>query len=172
MKNLLVIFAVALFLFCSLSASAQTVNNSTNDLVLESGVEAHKGVDEIYRQFSESYRTLNAEQVINLYTESVAYLPPGNEILLGREKVRGQFAPFFDSVKKDGRTMTISFQIFQRKVDKNMGYDVGIYTLRSYKDGKELGTGKGKFFVVALRDKDGKWRFQVDGYNDLPKPKN
>jgi ketosteroid isomerase-like protein len=147
-------------------------NAQTADLVLEKGVAAHKGIDEVYRQFSEAYRNLNAEQVINLYTESAAYLPPNDNILLGRDKVRTQFAPFFDSVKRDGRTMTISFQVFQRRVEGNMGYDVGIYTLRFFKDGKEIGApGKGKFFVVAVKDKDDKWRFQVDGYNDLPRPK-
>jgi uncharacterized protein (TIGR02246 family) len=150
-----------------------SVFSQTPDLVLEKGVAAHKGIDEVYRQFSESYRTLNAETVINLYTETAAYLPPNSEILLGRDKVRNTFAPFFESVKKGGRTMTISFQIFQRRTEENMGYDVGIYTLRSFKDGKETGApGKGKFVVVAVKEKDGKWRFQLDAYNDLPRPKN
>jgi ketosteroid isomerase-like protein len=73
--------------------------------------------------------------------------------------------------KKEGRTMTISFQIFQRKADPNLAYDVGIYTIRQFKDGKPTGTeGKGKFVVVAVREKDGKWRFQVDGYSDLKAP--
>lgn len=67
--------------------------------------------------------------------------------------------------------MAISFQIFQRKVDKNLGYDVGIYTITQFKDGKKLGSGEGKFIVVAVKEKDGKWRFQVDGYNNL-KPEN
>ena len=69
--------------------------------------------------------------------------------------------------------MTISFQIFQRKVEKTMAYDVGIYTIRQFKDGKEAGTGQGKFVVVALKQTDGQWRFQVDGYSNLkPERKN
>ena len=66
--------------------------------------------------------------------------------------------------------MTISFQIFQRKIDKNLAYDVGIYMIRQYKDGKEVGMGQGKFVVVAVKEKDDKWRFQVDGYSDLKPP--
>jgi uncharacterized protein (TIGR02246 family) len=159
MKKLLPLLIV---LFITLQASAQT-----SELVLEKGVKAHKEIDEVYRQFSESYRTLDAEKVISLYTETAAYLQPNDELLQGRDKVRGVFAPFFDSVKKEGRQMTISFQIFQRMVDKKLAYDVGIYTLRSFKDGKEINTGKGKFIVVAVKEKDGKWRFQVDGYNGL-----
>jgi len=159
MKKLLLL---SLLLFVSFSANGQT-----NELVLEKGVLANKGIDEIYRQFSESYRALNSEMVTNLYTESAAYLAPDNDILQGREKIRASFQGFFDSVRKDGRTMTISFQIFQRKADKNIAYDVGIYTLRSFKDGKETGMGQGKFVVVAVKEKDDKWRFQVDGYSGL-----
>ena len=35
-----------------------------------------------------------------------------------------------------------------------------------------VGTSKGKFIVVAVKDKDKKWRFQVDGYSGLEPPKN
>jgi len=159
MKKLLLLLIV---LFVSFRISAQT-----SEPVLEKGVEAHKAIDEVYRQFSESYRTLDAEKVINLYTETAAYLQPNDDLLQGRDKVREVFTPFFETVKKDGQTMTISFQIFQRKTDKNLAYDVGIYTLRSFKDGKEINAGKGKFVVVAVKEKDGKWRFQVDGYSGL-----
>ena len=68
--------------------------------------------------------------------------------------------------------MTISFRIVQRMVDTKLAYDVGIFTIRQYKDGKEVSSGSGKFFVAAVSEKDGKWRFQVDGYSDLkPRPK-
>lgn len=164
MKKLLL---VSVLLFVSLSATAQT-----NELILEKGVLAHKGIDDIYRQFSESYRSLNSEIVTNLYTESAAYLVPDDDIMQGREKIRASFQGFFDSVRKDGRTMTISFQIFQRKANKNMAYDVGIYTLRSFKDGKKIGMGQGKFVVVAVKEKDDKWRFQVDGYSGLKPSEN
>ena len=159
MKKLLPLLVV---LFVSFHINAQT-----SELVLEKDAAAHKEIDDIYRQFSEAYRMLDAEKVINLYTETAAYLQPNDDLLQGRDKVRGVFSPFFNSVKKAGQTMTISFQIFQRKTDVNMAYDVGIYTLRSYKNGKEIGAGNGKFVVVAVKEKDGKWRFQVDGYSGL-----
>ncbi|MGI9056179.1 MAG: YybH family protein [Pyrinomonadaceae bacterium] len=141
--------------------------SQTPELVLEKGVSAHKEIDAVYKNFSEAYKTLDVEKVTNLYTETAAYLPPDNEILQGREQIRPTFKSFFDWIKKEGRTMTISFQIVQRKTNKNLAYDVGIYTIRQYKDGKEVGTGQGKFVVVAVKEKDGKWRFQVDGYSGL-----
>jgi uncharacterized protein (TIGR02246 family) len=160
MKKLFLLIAL---LFVSFAANAQM-----DELVLEKDVSAHREIDAIYRSFSEAYRTLDTEKVANLYAENAAYLSPGNDILQGREAIRPTFKSFFEWIKKEGRTMTISFQIFQRKSDTNLAFDVGIYTIRQYKDGKQIGAdGKGKFVVVAAREKDGKWRFQVDGYSDL-----
>jgi len=157
------LFLVIGLLFVSFSANAQT-----GELVLEKGVSAHKEIDAIYKTFSKAYRTLDADLVTNLYTENAAYLAPNENIQQGRVELRKGFQSFFDWIKKEGRTMTISFQIFQRKVDKNLAFDVGIYTIRQYQDGKQVGTdGQGKFVVVAVKEKDGKWQFQVDGYSDL-----
>jgi uncharacterized protein (TIGR02246 family) len=156
------ILFILMFLLVSIGANAQS-----EELILEKGVSAHKGLDAVYAQFSEAYRTLDVEKVANLYTEDAAYLPPNNNILQGREEIRPTFREFFDYVKSKGQIMTISFHIYQRKVDKNLAYDVGIYTIRQSKDGKEIGTGQGKFIVVAVKEKNGTWRFQVDGYNEL-----
>ena len=156
-------FLLSLVLFFAFSVNAQT-----DELVLEKGVPAHREIDAIYKSFSEAYRTLEVEKVTNLYTENAAYLPPDSEILQGRQQIRPTFKSFFDLVKKEGRTMTISFRIVQRRADKNLAFDVGIYTIRQFKDGAPVGNpGQGKFVVVAVKEKDGKWRFQVDGYSSL-----
>lgn len=142
--------------------------SQTPELTLEKGVAPHKEIDAIYKSFSEAYATLDFEKVANLYSEGAAYLQPDSEILQGRAAIRPTFQSFFDWVKGEGQTMTISFQIFQRKADKNLAYDVGIYTIRQFKDGKQTGgLGQGKFVTVAMKEKDGKWRFQVDGYSNL-----
>jgi uncharacterized protein (TIGR02246 family) len=159
MKNFIL---VPLLMVISLTAHAQS-----GGLVLEKGVAAHREIDAIYQTFSAAYRALDVEMVAGLYSETAAYLPPENDILEGRAAIRPTFRSFFDWIKKEGRTMTISFQIFQRKVDKSLAYDVGIYTIRQSKDGREVDTGRGKFVVVAVKEKDGKWRFQVDGYSGL-----
>lgn len=159
-----------LFCFCLFPVGIAAQNG---ELTLENGVSAHQGMDAVYKQFSEAYRTLNVEKVTNLYTENAAYLVPDMDIQQGHAEIRQGFKGFFDWIKQEKQNMTISFQIFQRKVEENMGYDVGIYTIRRYKDGKEVGKGQGKFVVVALKQTDGTWRFQVDGYSNLkPAKKN
>lgn len=160
-----------LFLLLLLLMPLGAINAQTADLTLQKGVAAHAGIDAIYKTFSDAYRTLDVEKVVNLYSETAAYLVPDNDILQGRSAIRPTFKSFFDWVKNENRTMTISFRIFQRRVEQNIGYDVGVYTIRQYKDGKQIGdAGQGKFITVAVREKDGKWRFQVDGYSNLKPP--
>lgn len=158
------------FLIC-LATSGPAAEIAAESLpVLGEGVAAHEGLDEIYRRFGDGYKKLDPAAVANLYTETAAYLVPGTEIEIGREKILASFTKFFDSVKQRNGRLEISFQIAQRQAEQNLAYDVGIYTLTSFSDKGESRTSKGKFFVVAKPDKDGIWRFQVDGFNDLPKP--
>lgn len=158
-RILSLLVVTALFTFAAAAQAAE--------LTLRPGVSPHAGVDDVYRKFSESYRTLNVDQIADQYTQTAAYLAPDDEVLTGRDSIRPGFKRFFDSVKGNGNTMTISFEILQRMVDKAIGYDVGIFTLRTFKDGKEINSGRGKFVVVMVKDADGKWRFQVDGYSGL-----
>lgn len=162
MKSKLFLIFFALIFFVSIAPAQQ-------QLILESNVAPHEGIDDVYRRFSEGYRKLDAALVANLYTETAAYLVPGDEVLIGRQKVLKNFSGFFDSVKKQNGKLEISFRILQRQVDKNLAYDVGIYTLTSFNEKGESRSGSGKFVVVARRENGGIWRFQVDGYNDLPK---
>jgi len=138
-----------------------------SELVLAKGLNKHKGIDSIYRTFSQGYKALRPEMVANLYTEDAAYLSPNDDILTGRKAILKNFTNFFNTIKNNNRTMTISFRIFQRTVKKKIGYDVGVYTINFYKEEKAVGVSKGKFVVVAIKGKDKKWRFGVDGYSSL-----
>lgn len=160
------IFLTAIFVICF----SNVVLTQTPDLVLEKGVKPHKEIDAIYTTFTKGYRELNVDLVANLYTEDANYLASGSSMADGREKIRENFASFFDYVKKNGNTMEIKFQILKREVDKNLGYEVGIYTLNSFKDGKQVQTGQGKFFVVTKKIGN-KWFFRYDSYSNL-KPEN
>ena len=157
-----IFFALALLSISVVFAQAQDTS-----LVLEEGVNPHKGIDRIYREFSESYRTLDYKKVANLYTEDVAYLSPSRNIVFGRDVVSENFEDFFRRVKESERSMTISFRILKRSVSADFGYDVGVFELKYSKEGKIVTEAKGKFVVVNARGKDGTWRFAVDAYSDL-----
>lgn len=161
---------VVLVVLSCLLAFAQTSNSTMEEsLVLEQGVASHKGLDAVYRRFTEGYKKLDAASVANLYSETAAYLAPQSNIQIGRQKVLGIFTSFFDSVKQQNGRLEISFRVVQRQVEKNLAYDVGIYTLTSFNQKGESSKDSGKFVVVARREKGDIWRFQVDGYSALPK---
>jgi len=169
MKFIVQTIAIAVFVLSGFSSTfAQTSNGTVeSSLVLEQGVAPHKGLDEVYRRFSEGYKKLDAASVVNLYSESAAYLAPGSNIQIGRQKVSEIFTGFFNSVRQQNGQLEISFRIVQRQVDKNLAYDVGIYTLTSFNQKGESSKDSGKFVVVAKREKGDSWRFQVDGYSPL-----
>lgn len=166
MKMKLSLILLAFFPFVTL-ISAQSPTVDTKELILEKGVAPHARIDDVYRRFSEGYRKLDAEAVTNLYSEDALYLAPGSDIKRGREKIAEIFSGFFDSVETSGGSLTISFRIVERNVSKDLGYDVGVYTL-AQKRGGGTRSSQGNFVVVARRMKNGDWKFALDTYHDLP----
>lgn len=160
------LFILVFILSVAFTGLSQT--RVTEELSLDGGATRHAGIDDVYRKFSKAYRELDHKVFAELYSDSAAYLVPGDEIMLGGQGIVKSFESFFTGVRARNEQITISFQILQRKVSGTMGYDVGIYTLSTFKNGVKLGSGRGKFIVVAVREGD-RWRFEVDAYNDLPK---
>jgi uncharacterized protein (TIGR02246 family) len=142
-------------------------SKSGADLTHDAGVKPHSGIDAIYARFSEGYRQLDAKMVADLYTDNAIYMTPESGVDRGRELIVKNFDGFFRSVRGEGASLRISFQIVERKVSGDLAYDVGIYTLETSSGDKVLQTSKGKFVVVAVKQK-GKWRFQLDSYSNLP----
>ncbi|MBK9152825.1 MAG: DUF4440 domain-containing protein [Chloracidobacterium sp.] len=159
-------FILLTILFLAAIGSAQDVK-VTDELFLAPGVERHAGIDDVYARFSKAYRELDSVVFASLYSRNAAYLVPDAEIDIGSESIAKSFGRFFDSVRSRNANVNISFRIVQRMVEGRLGYDVGIYTLRTYVDGKEVNSGRGKFVVVAIRE-GRSWKFQVDGYIGLP----
>lgn len=133
----------------------------------DKNVRHHKEIDMIYLKFVQAYINLAPDAVADLYTETADYLAPGSKPLKGRAAILESFTGFFNGVKERGQTMNITFHITQREVADKMGYDVGIYTLTTYKDSKQVHQAKGQF-VVVTKKVSGKWYFQLDTYSNIP----
>ncbi len=136
----------------------------------DAGVNPHKEIDGIYQRFQLAYEKLDAEMVAELYTDNALYLVPDNDVMRGRENIRKNFATFFEYNKNQGTNLNIAFRIVRRSVQGELGYDVGIYTLKSIKEGKILGQDQGKFVVITRRIKNGTWKFELDSYSALKPP--
>jgi uncharacterized protein (TIGR02246 family) len=135
------------------------------------GVPLSAALDGVYARLAAAYRALDAEAASAVYTEDVSYLPPGSPVLRGRAEARRGFASFFEALRKEGKSAQISFEVLSRGTTRDVGWDVGVFTLRTAKEGTEPSTMRGKFVVVARRGADGTWRWQVDAWNDLGRPK-
>lgn len=158
---------VALIFTLTLSLAAQS--KSDTKLTLAAGVKPHAGIDAIYAKFSEAYNKLDAKMVTALYTDDALYLTPDSGIQRGRDVIFGNFDGFFNSIRENGGKLEISFNIVERRVTTNMGYDVGVYSLTSKGKSGATQTSKGKFVVIALKMTNGRWKFQLDSYSDMPK---
>jgi 2-iminobutanoate/2-iminopropanoate deaminase len=135
------------------------------------GVASSAALDGVYARLSAAYRALDAEAASAVYTEDVSYLPPGSPVLRGRAEARKGFASFFEALRREGKTAEISFEVLSRGTSADLGWDVGVFTLRTAKEGTAPTTMRGKFVVVARRGADGTWRWQVDAWNDPGRPK-
>lgn len=160
-------FLSAVILTIAIAAAGQQKPDSK--LRLESGVMPHAGIDAIYARFSEAYDKLDAKMVTGLYSEDALYLTPESGIQRGREVIFDNFNGFFNSTRENGGKLDISFKIVERRVEGRMGYDVGVYSLTSTGKGGATQTSRGKFVVIALKMKNGRWKFQLDSYSNMPK---
>lgn len=162
-----VAFLIAIIFTLTFSLAAQQKTNSK--LTLAACVKPHVGIDAIYAEFSEAYDKLDAKMVTDLYTDDALYLTPESAIQRGRVVIFDNFNGFFNSIRESGGKLDISFNIVERRVTANMGYDVGVYSLTSTGRTGATQTSRGKFVVIALKMKNGRWKFQLDSYSDMPK---
>ena len=147
---------IAIGLVCVPAVSAQTTKVSTD-----------QAFEEVYSRFREGYKRADPQMVANLYTRDAFYLQPGRKIEQGHEHVLQAFS-FLDSYKTRPTGPTIDFEILDRQVDGNLGWDIGYYRMNG--EGKPITTADqpdGKFIVLWKRGADGQWRIFADGYSDV-----
>ena len=126
--------------------------------------EAFRAWDAAYETFRDAYREGDAAAVAGVYAEDAFYLGPGRDVVRGRAGIQEAFRPFLESGPPG--TYDITFELVEREVSADLGYEVGYYDLRSRK-GEEEGRSRGKFTVVWKRGPDGAWRIQSDTYSGV-----
>jgi uncharacterized protein (TIGR02246 family) len=120
-------------------------------------------IDELFLQFAEGYRTLNAEAVAALYTDDAIYLAPEGDPVRGREAIADRFREIFARASGSGQSLEIEFTTVERAIDGSTAYEVGTYRLE--RSGGE--PSRGKFSLVLRRDgKD--WLIHVDSHSPAP----
>jgi len=125
-------------------------------------------VDEPYQRFSAAYATLDPDRVVALYTEDALMLPPGGDILKGRDAIRERYADGFDEDRRRGHTRRITFELVDRIVSGDVRNDYGYYTITGRSPAGHESVHRGKFAKVWQRGRDGVWRIRSDSYSSAP----
>jgi uncharacterized protein (TIGR02246 family) len=111
-------------------------------------------IDNVMARYARAYQNNDPDAMAELYTQEALLLPPGHELVAGRDSVRA----FWSRGMEPGfRMITMAVE-----VSGGTGYVVGRYYVPP-DDQDEAETGK---YIIALRrERDGAWRITADIWN-------
>jgi ketosteroid isomerase-like protein len=107
-------------------------------------------------EFVRSYNAGNGAGIAAQYTADAQLLPPGSEIVTGREAI----AEFWTSLMRTG-AVTVALETSELQVEGTLAVTAGRYVL-SDRDGRDVETGK---FIVVWREQAGAWWAHRDIWN-------
>ena len=115
---------------------------------------AKRMIENVMQSYAQAYRSNDPDAMAALYADGAMLLPPGHELVKGRDSVRA----FWSRGMEAGFEMaTVSIE-----VSGNAGYVVGRYYVPP-DDEDDAETGK---YIIALRrERDGVWRITADIWN-------
>lgn len=128
-----------------------------------------QSLDAAYQRLSAAYQELDSSAAITVYTPDALYLQPDEQLVQGRAGIQEAFERLFDWAEAKDLELRLTFEIMERDVERDLAYDVGLYTLARLREGDELGSIRGKFVLISRRQEDGSWLFHVDGFSRSPK---
>ena len=123
-----------------------------------------KDIDEILKKieaFSLAYMNLDYDAIANAYTMDGKILPPGTDIITGREAIKKRW------------TLPAGVKIPLHKVTPteitvigDYAHDIGYYEGRTLrKDGTEV-SWKGKYLIIWKKE-NGEWKIYADAWNQV-----
>ena len=158
MKFALILFLLSNFLLPGFSQSGR------KQIEVE-----EKKIDKVYTTMSLAYKNYDIKLIESIYTDEayIVYCGDTSDISKERKKLLAGFQRSFVYHREKGLKLDMKFKFIERKIDKEMAYDIGYYRIDKIdKQGKITIGRPGKFVTVLLKQKDGSWKFQVDIYGD------
>lgn len=145
----LTLLSIALVLSTLLSCKQQGNDSKEEELPQSATVEE---LGQMNRDFAKALTAKDAVAAANLYDENASLLPPNEPFVTGRTNIQAYWQGAIDAGIIDATVKTID-----AKSDGDLGYEVGIYTLRLL--GKENDTivDVGKYTEILERNEEGKW---------------
>src|SRR3989344_2007862 len=165
MKLLLAIFTILSCVSCGDKKNEATTDR--HPAISEHASEENK-IDEVYTTMSLAYKTYDIKLIEKIYTDEAYTIYAGDTNSISHEKnIFASFQRTFDYHKQREITLDMKFKIIERKIDKEMAYDIGYFRIdKTDKQGVKTKGKPGKFVTVLIKQADSSWKFQVDIYGD------
>lgn len=104
-------------------------------------------------EWSKNLHDKKLDQIVMLYAEEAAFLPPNGDRITGRTEIRKLTKAAMDTFTSD-----LTFQSMNFEHSGDLAYDSGEYreTLTNISDGG-VSHGQGNYLMVLKRQPDGTW---------------
>ncbi|HPF12244.1 MAG TPA: DUF4440 domain-containing protein [Flavobacteriaceae bacterium] len=111
--------------------------------------------------FSKFYTTANYDALANSYCENGMILPPGSDIIKGREAIKQRWV-LPEGIKVPFHKITP----IEISINGNWAYDIGYYEGTTLKKNGDKSDFKGKY-VIIWKKEDGDWKIYSDIWNRI-----
>jgi uncharacterized protein (TIGR02246 family) len=125
------------------------------------GSDAKNAIEESNARFAKAAANNDASAMAAGYAADAWLLPPGSDIIKGRQGIR----EFFKSVTAGEVLNTIAQRTVEVEKSGNTAYEVGTFSWIVQPKGKMAATTVGKYIVVWKREADGTWKAYRDAWN-------
>lgn len=145
-------YLINLLFFCFYSSFGQNFDNDKKEV---------QNILENIEAFSEYYTSGNYEALADAYCKDGIILPPGADIIKGREAIKqrwilpeGLSVPYHKIIPKE------------IKIIGDYAYDIGYYEGRTVRKDKSEVSWKGKYLIVWKKE-DNDWKIYADAWNKI-----
>ena len=112
------------------------------------------------RRFEQAFNRGDAAAVAALYTEDAALLPPGADMVTGRQGARALWQGAYEFGARNLSLRPVSFEAYGDAA----GREIGRFALDAPVQGRRTARVEGKYVVVWKKTADG-WRLDTDIWN-------
>ena len=121
---------------------------------------ARKGIEEACAKYTKAIQEANVAGVIDVYTADATILPPGGEMVKGKQAIEEVYKNFFRIGMKD-----VTFTIIEVGGSSDIAYEIGKTKVRIQPEGQAAIIDSTRYLVIWKRQADGAWKVHVDIYN-------
>lgn len=125
---------------------------------------AKQGIQNFNESVAAAFRSKDAATMASFWTENARLLPPGEEMLTGRDAVQAFWRRAFDQGAYDVVLESIEIG----PLENDAAYEVGRHVVKvRVTNGSSIDV-PGKSLCIFRREADDVWRADVDIFNALP----